>query len=97
MTGKSSSTGLWSYDQIGNETAADSTPDYTRTGETWTDHSQMSAITVNGKTYAGKYGSTDQSERLQLGDTAFHNGPLGLSAKTTAGADMGFNREPGAP
>ncbi|OQQ13671.1 Wall-associated protein [Streptomyces sp. M41(2017)] len=95
MTGKSTSTGTWSYDQIGNETAADSTPDYTRTGETWTDHSQMSAITVNGKTYAGKYGSTDQSERLQLGDTVFHNGPLGLSAKTTAGADMGFNREPG--
>lgn len=95
MTGKSTSTGPWSYDQIGNETAADSTPDYTRTGETWTDHSQMSAITVNGKTYAGQYGSTDQSERIKLGDTVFHNGPLGLSAKTTAGTDMGFNREPG--
>ncbi|MEU3529859.1 hypothetical protein AB0E62_39515, partial [Streptomyces sp. NPDC038707] len=36
-----------------------STPrsDYLRTGETWTDHSQMSSITVNGKTYAGQYGS----------------------------------------
>ncbi|MET7441384.1 RHS repeat-associated core domain-containing protein, partial [Streptomyces sp. NPDC005568] len=34
-------------------------------------------------------------ERIKLGDTFFHNGPLGLSAKTTAGVDMGFNREPG--
>ncbi|MFD8295733.1 RHS repeat-associated core domain-containing protein [Streptomyces bauhiniae] len=30
-----------------------------------------------------------------VADTLFHNGPLGLSAKTTAGTDMGFNREPG--
>ncbi|MEW2319497.1 RHS repeat-associated core domain-containing protein [Streptomyces bauhiniae] len=95
VTGKSGSTGTWSYDQVGNETAADSTSDYTRTAETWTDHSQMSSITVNSKTYAGLYGSTDQSERIKLGDTLFHNGPLGLSAKTTAGTDMGFNREPG--
>lgn len=95
MTGKSTSAGTWSYDKIGNETAADSTPDYTRTAETWTDHSQMSSITVNSKTYVGQYGSTDQSERIKLGDTFFHNGPLGLSAKTTTGADMGFNREPG--
>lgn len=95
VTGKSGSTGTWSYDKIGNETAADSTPDYTRTAETWTDYSQLSSITVNNKTYAGQYGSTDQSERIKLGDTFFHNGPLGLSAKTTAGVDMGFNREPG--
>ncbi|MFQ6147773.1 RHS repeat-associated core domain-containing protein [Streptomyces seoulensis] len=55
----------------------------------------MSSITVNNKTYAGQYGSTDQSERVKLGDTLFHNGPLGLSAETTGGVDMGFNREPG--
>ncbi|MFE9834528.1 RHS repeat-associated core domain-containing protein [Streptomyces sp. NPDC005551] len=95
LTGKSGTTGTWSYDKIGNETAAASTDDYIRTGEKWTDHSQMTSITVGGKTYAGQYGSTDQSERIKLGDTFFHNGPLGLSAKTTAGADMGFNREPG--
>jgi RHS repeat-associated protein len=95
LTGKSSTTGTWSYDAIGNETAAASTEDYLRTGETWTDHSQLGSITVNGTTYAGQYGSTDQSERIRLGDTFFHNGPLGLSAKTTAGVDMGFNREPG--
>ncbi|WVU05534.1 RHS repeat-associated core domain-containing protein [Streptomyces prasinus] len=95
LTAKSTTTGAWSYDAIGNETAAASTDDHIRTGEKWTDHSQMSSITVNGKTYAGQYGSTDQSERIRLGDTVFHNGPLGLSAKTTAGVDMGFNREPG--
>ncbi|WP_256359392.1 hypothetical protein [Streptomyces ambofaciens] len=34
---------------LGNETAAaDNTP---RTGETWTDHSQLSGITASGKTY----------------------------------------------
>ncbi|GGY20520.1 hypothetical protein GCM10010358_83420 [Streptomyces minutiscleroticus] len=95
LTSKSSTTGTWSYDAIGNETAAASTDDYVCTGEKWTDYSQMSSITVNGKTYAGQYGSTDQSERIRLGDTYFHNGPLGLSAKSTAGVDMGFNREPG--
>ncbi|MFD9323883.1 RHS repeat-associated core domain-containing protein [Streptomyces sp. NPDC060053] len=95
LTGKSSTTGTWSYDKIGNETAAASTDDYVRTGETWSDHSQMTSITVNSKTYAGQYGSTDQSERVNLGDTYFHNGPLGLAAKSTAGVDMGFNREPG--
>ncbi|MEU5117141.1 RHS repeat-associated core domain-containing protein [Streptomyces longwoodensis] len=95
LTSKSSTTGTWSYDAIGNETAAASTDDYIRTGEKWTDHSQLSSITVTGKTYDGQYGSTDQSERIKLGDTLFHNGPLGLSAKTTAGVDMGFNREPG--
>ncbi|MDW4919019.1 RHS repeat protein, partial [Streptomyces californicus] len=57
--------------------------------------SQMTSITTGGKTYAGQYGSTDQSERVKLGDTFFHNGPLGLSATSTAGVDTGFNREPG--
>ncbi|TKT11057.1 RHS repeat-associated core domain-containing protein, partial [Streptomyces galbus] len=95
LTSKSSSSGPWSYDAVGNETAGSSTDDYLRTGETWTDHSQMSSITVNAKTYAGQYGSTDQSERIKLGDTLFHNGPLGLSATSTAGVDKGFNREPG--
>jgi RHS repeat-associated protein len=50
---------------------------------------------MDGKAYDGQYGSTDQSERIKLGDTYFHNGPLGLSAISTAGVDMGFNREPG--
>ncbi|GAA1351631.1 hypothetical protein GCM10009612_08730 [Streptomyces beijiangensis] len=50
---------------------------------------------MGGKTYAGEYASTDNSERTRLGDTDFHNGPIGLSAQTTDGADMGFIREPG--
>ncbi|MER5834935.1 RHS repeat-associated core domain-containing protein [Streptomyces sp. NPDC002130] len=95
ITAKNGSTANWSYDKIGNETAGASTPEGTRTGETWSDYSQLTSITVAGKTYVGQYGSTDQSERIKLGDTFFHNGPLGLSAKTTAGVDMGFNREPG--
>ncbi|MFD7242355.1 RHS repeat-associated core domain-containing protein [Streptomyces massasporeus] len=95
ITAKNGSTANWSYDKIGNETAGASTPEGTRTGETWSDYSQLTSITVAGKTYTGQYGSTDQSERIKLGDTFFHNGPLGLSAKTTAGVDMGFNREPG--
>ncbi|MEV7137193.1 RHS repeat-associated core domain-containing protein [Streptomyces tauricus] len=95
MTSKNGSTTNWSYDQIGNETAGASTPEGTRTGEKWSDYSQLTSITVAGKSYTGQYGSTDQSERIRLGDTYFHNGPLGLSGTSTAGADTGFNREPG--
>ncbi|GAA2542090.1 hypothetical protein GCM10010398_31120 [Streptomyces fimbriatus] len=49
LTGKNGSTTGWSYDKLGNETAAaDNTP---RTGETWTDYSQLAGITAGGKTY----------------------------------------------
>ncbi|MFI1532379.1 RHS repeat-associated core domain-containing protein [Streptomyces griseus] len=95
ITAKDGSTTNWSYDRIGNETAGASTPEGTRTGVTWSDYSQMTSITTGGKTYAGQYGSTDQSERIKLGDTFFHNGPLGLAATSTAGVATGFNREPG--
>ncbi|MCT7352983.1 DUF6531 domain-containing protein [Streptomyces sp. 15-116A] len=95
LTAKNGVSTGWSYDKTGNETAGASTTAQARTAETWSDYSQLTSLTVGGKTYAGQYGSTDQSERIKLGDTFFHNGPLGLSAKTTAGVDMGFNREPG--
>jgi RHS repeat-associated protein len=95
ITARNGSTTNWSYDKIGNETAGASTPEGTRTGEAWSDYSQLTSLTVAGKAYTGQCGSTDQSERIKLGDTFFHNGPLGLSAKSTAGVDMGFNREPG--
>ncbi|MEW2066316.1 RHS repeat-associated core domain-containing protein [Streptomyces sp. NPDC007346] len=95
ITAKDGSTANWSYDRIGNETAGAPTPEGTRTGAKWSDYSQMTSVTTGGKTYAGQYGSTDQSERIRLGDTFFHNGPLGLSATSTAGVDTGFNREPG--
>ncbi|NYV73291.1 hypothetical protein HW445_02925 [Streptomyces sp. UH6] len=67
----------------------------TRTAEKWSDHSQFTSLTVDGTTCSGQYGSTDRSERIRLGDTFFRNGPPGLSAKTTGGVDMSFNREPG--
>ncbi|MFE3688700.1 RHS repeat-associated core domain-containing protein [Streptomyces sp. NPDC059095] len=95
ITGKNGSTTNWSYDKAGNETAGASTPEVTRTAEKWSDYSQLTSLAVGGTTYAGQYASTDQSERTKLGQTTFHNGPLGLSAETTAGVDTGFNREPG--
>ncbi|MGW1115452.1 RHS repeat-associated core domain-containing protein [Streptomyces albidoflavus] len=95
ITAKNGSTANWSYDKAGNETAGAPTDDATRTASQWNGFSQNTSLTVGGKTYAGQYGSTDQSERIKLGDTFFHNGPLGLSAKSTGGVDMGFNREPG--
>ncbi|CAM5313070.1 RHS repeat-associated core domain-containing protein [Streptomyces californicus] len=55
-------------------------PESTRTGITWSDHSQMTSIATSGKTYAGQYGSTDHPERIKLGDTFFHDSQLGLSA-----------------
>ncbi|MEV6042598.1 RHS repeat-associated core domain-containing protein [Streptomyces xanthochromogenes] len=95
ITGKNGSTTNWSYDRAGNETAGASTPEGTRTAEKWSDYSQLTSLAVGGTTYDGQYASTDQSERTKLGQTTFHNGPLGLSAETTGGVDTGFNREPG--
>ncbi|WP_308013367.1 RHS repeat-associated core domain-containing protein [Streptomyces beigongshangae] len=95
LTSKNGSTANWSYDKAGNETAGASTPEETRTAETWSDFSQLTSLTVGGKTYPGEYGSTDSSERHRLGDTYFHPGPIGLAAETTAGVDTGFVREPG--
>ncbi len=63
-----------------------------RTGEKWSDHGQLTSPTVDGKTYDGQYGPTDQSERIRLCETYFHNVPLGLSATSTAGVNTGFNR-----
>lgn len=96
ITAKGGSTTNWSYNQIGNETGDAATPASTRTRVEWSDYSQMTSITTGGTMYAGQYGSTDQSERIKLGDAFFHNEPVGLSATSTAGMDTGFNREPGA-
>ncbi|MFJ7001079.1 RHS repeat-associated core domain-containing protein [Streptomyces albidoflavus] len=81
--------------KTGYEAAAASRPEGARTIGQWNGFSQNTSLTVSGKTYAAQYGATDQSERIKLGDTFFHNGPLGLSAKSQGGTDMGFNREPG--
>ncbi|QEU89390.1 RHS repeat-associated core domain-containing protein [Streptomyces viridosporus] len=92
LTGKNGSTTGWSYDKLGNETAAaGNTP---RTGETWTDHSQLSGITTGGTTYDLVHAGTDNSERTKLGSTWFHHTALGLASTTTNGVDTGFIREP---
>ncbi|KAF3463258.1 RHS repeat-associated core domain-containing protein [Streptomyces sp. Tu 3180] len=92
LTGKNGSTAGWSYDKLGNETAAaDNTP---RTNETWTDYSQLSAITAGGKSYDLVHAGTDNAERTKLGSTWFHHTALGLASTTTNGVDTGFIREP---
>ncbi|MEW1903660.1 hypothetical protein [Streptomyces sp. NPDC086147] len=62
---------------MGNETAGASTPEEARTAVKWSDHSQMTSLTVGGRTYAGQYGSTDQSERVKLGDPVNRIDPRG--------------------
>ncbi|MEV7192679.1 RHS repeat-associated core domain-containing protein [Streptomyces sp. NPDC093510] len=94
LTGRNGDTSGWSYDKVGNEIAAAPTPESARTGGQWSDFSQLTSLTQGGQEFKGRYASTDQSERTQFGDTAFHHGPVGLSAKTTGGVDMNFTREP---
>ncbi|WP_241269270.1 RHS repeat-associated core domain-containing protein [Streptomyces chrestomyceticus] len=90
ITARSAHPKPWTYDGAGNETNAEAT----RTDERWTDFSQLASITTGGTTHDAAYGSTDNSERTRLGDTVFHNGPLGLAGQTTGGTDTGFVREP---
>ncbi|MEU0914591.1 RHS repeat-associated core domain-containing protein [Streptomyces althioticus] len=92
LTAKNGTTAGWAYDRLGNETAAaDNTP---RTGETWTDYSQLSGITTGGKTYDLVHAGTTNAERTKLGETWFHHTALGLASTTTNGMDTGFIREP---
>ncbi|MFJ6554298.1 hypothetical protein ACIQNT_18925 [Streptomyces luteogriseus] len=64
------------------------------TNETWTDYSQLSAITAGGKRYDLVHVGTDNSEHTKLGSTWFHHTALGLASTTTNGVDTGFIREP---
>ncbi|MCC9158686.1 DUF6531 domain-containing protein [Streptomyces parvulus] len=92
LTAKNGTTTGWSYDKLGNETAAaDNTP---RTGESWTDYSQLAGITAGGKTYDLVHAGTSNAERTKLGSTWFHHTALGLASTTTNGVDTGFIREP---
>ncbi|MFE0726033.1 RHS repeat-associated core domain-containing protein [Streptomyces rochei] len=92
LTGKNGSTTGWSYDKLGNETAAaDNTP---RTGESWTDYSQLAGITAGGNTYDLVHAGTSNYERTKLGSTWFHHTAFGLASTTTNGVDTGFIREP---
>ncbi|MER7236360.1 RHS repeat-associated core domain-containing protein [Streptomyces olivaceus] len=92
LTGKNGSTTGWSYDKLGNETAGASGT--ARSGETWTDYSQLAGITAGGTTYDLVHAGTDNSERTKLGSTWFHHTALGLASTTTNGVDTGFIREP---
>ncbi|MGW0131584.1 RHS repeat-associated core domain-containing protein [Streptomyces sp. NPDC003299] len=92
LTAKNGTATGWSYDKLGNETAAASAT--ARTNETWTDYSQLSGITAGGTTYDLVHAGTDNSERTKLGPTWFHHTALGLASTTTNGIDTGFIREP---
>ncbi|WP_235614641.1 RHS repeat-associated core domain-containing protein [Streptomyces ambofaciens] len=92
LTGKNGTATGWSYDKLGNETAAaDTTP---RTGESWTDYSQLAGITTGGKTYDLVHAGTTNAERTKLGSTWFHHTAFGLASTTTNSVDTGFIREP---
>ncbi|MFJ3767239.1 RHS repeat-associated core domain-containing protein [Streptomyces sp. NPDC090082] len=84
----------WSYDKTGNETSAAPADGTARTGEAWTDHSQLKSITTSGTPLPLTHAGTDNTERTKLGGTTFHHTALGLTGTTTAGADTGFIREP---
>ncbi|MFF9428903.1 RHS repeat-associated core domain-containing protein [Streptomyces sp. NPDC014746] len=84
----------WSYDKTGNETSAAPADGTARTGETWTDHSQLKSITTSGSTLPVTHAGTSNAERTKLGGTAFHHTALGVTGTTTGGTDTGFIREP---
>ncbi|MER6159536.1 RHS repeat-associated core domain-containing protein [Streptomyces sp. NPDC001868] len=94
LTGLTGSATPWSYDKVGNETAGGRVAASARTNETWTDHSQLSGITVGGTAYDLVHAGTDNSERTKLGSTWFHHTALGLASTTTNDVETGFVREP---
>jgi hypothetical protein len=73
LTTQIGSTTPWSYDKLGNETAGGRIAASARTNETWTDDSQLSAITTGGTAYDLVHAGTDNSERTKLGSTWFHH------------------------
>ncbi|PJE99503.1 Wall-associated protein [Streptomyces carminius] len=94
LTARNGDSTGWSYDKAGNELAAAAASTVTRTDEKWNAFSQLTELTVNGQTHTAEYADTTNAERVRLGDTRFHHGPLGLAAQSTAGKDTGFVREP---
>ncbi|MFE0221482.1 hypothetical protein ACFW0U_11520, partial [Streptomyces albidoflavus] len=95
ITAKNGSSTNWSYKQGRRRDRRSTTDAPTRTGSQWNGFSQNTSLTVGGKTYAARYGATEHSERIKLGDTFFHNGPLGLSVGSQGSTDMGV--QPGTP
>lgn len=77
---------------VGSEAAGPKAADSARSTVTSARQSPPSATAgaTSRRTFLGSW----TGHGLRHGDTFFHNGPLGLSAKSTGGTDMGFNREP---
>ncbi|MFJ4919954.1 RHS repeat-associated core domain-containing protein [Streptomyces sp. NPDC088725] len=92
ITGMNGNTTGWSYDKNGNElSAAGQLP---RTGETYNDFNQLTAITTGGTTSHYTYAGTDSSNRLTADATRIDQGPAGISSTTTDGQNTGFVRDP---
>ncbi|MFD4539546.1 RHS repeat-associated core domain-containing protein [Streptomyces bauhiniae] len=75
----------WSYDKNGNElSAAGQLP---RTGETYNDFNQLTALTTGGTTSNYTYAGTDSSNRLTADTTRIDQGPEGISTTTADGKE----------
>ena len=83
----------WSYDKNGNELSAASTLG-ARTGETYNDFNQLTALTTAGTTHHYTYAGTDNSQRLTEDTTRIDQGPLGISTTTTGSTSKGIDRDP---
>ncbi|MEU6402610.1 hypothetical protein [Streptomyces sp. NPDC046985] len=82
----------WSYDKNGNElSAAGQLP---RTGETYNDFNQLTALTSGGTTTQYTYAGTDSSDRLTAGSTRIDQGPEGISTTTDGATSTGFFHDP---
>ncbi|MFE5402736.1 RHS repeat-associated core domain-containing protein [Streptomyces sp. NPDC056580] len=65
-----------------------------RTGETYNDFNQLTALTTGATTHHYTYAGTDSSARLTA-DTTTDEGPLGISTTTSgSGGKTGFIRDP---
>ncbi|MET7612299.1 RHS repeat-associated core domain-containing protein [Streptomyces seoulensis] len=92
LTGMNGDTTGWSYDKNGNElSAAGQLP---RTGETYNDFNQLTALTTGGSTSRYTYAGTDSSNRLTADSTRIDQGPAGISTTTADGKSTGFVRDP---
>ncbi|MYW00177.1 RHS repeat protein, partial [Streptomyces sp. SID3343] len=85
----------WSFDANGNETAAPG--GLPRTGETYNDFNQLTAITRGSTTSAATYTGTTNAERLTFGATDFYHGSEGLTATVTNGVSSANPRAASQP
>ncbi|WP_369188692.1 RHS repeat-associated core domain-containing protein [Streptomyces sp. R08] len=93
ITALNGDTSGWSYDKNGNELSAASTLG-ARTGETYNDFNQLTALTTAGTTHHYAYAGTDSSQRLTEDTTRIDQGPLGISTTTTGTTSTGIVRDP---